>query len=120
MLPSKLGATKSTGVASRQLNAGPRFQMAYNFMGSSAAIQIPNNGSRAPKQPAKDKSNSSPFLKDVLLAGPDENMVPCQSCQKMYASVHHGNNPVSFSNYLLKGRSRPFRAPGRFVRGRGF
>ena len=55
----------------------------------------------------------------------------------MYAPVHHGNNPVLYSNYMFKGkgRNRPFRAPGRFavrgnrafrapgrrnVRGRGF
>ena len=40
----------------------------------------------------------------------------------MYAPVHHGNNPVLYSNYMFKGkgRNRPFRAPGRFaVRGRG-
>ena len=39
----------------------------------------------------------------------------------MYAPVHHGNNPVLYSNYLFKGKGRrPFRVPGRRVHGRGF
>ena len=35
----------------------------------------------------------------------------------MYAPVHHGNNPVLYSNYMFKGkgRNRPFRAPGKFA-----
>eukprot|EP00794_Sanderia_malayensis_P017295 gene17295-19026_t len=35
--------SSSTAVASRQLNAGPRFRMAYNFMKSTAANRRPNN-----------------------------------------------------------------------------
>eukprot|EP00794_Sanderia_malayensis_P020715 gene20715-22748_t len=35
-----LVTSSSTAVASRQLNAGPRFRMAYNFMRSSAVLLI--------------------------------------------------------------------------------